>query len=159
MPYKYSRRGTLQAARYVEDAIAIPDFTNIQEVQNFLADIARRAGAGELELASANDISNLVKNWVLSVTAQDELRLKIAKENPQGPQEIRIEGGLPALPGTNVIMDDTALGRVNGNNGKVIDHAPNDSVNGQVVSSALAEFDEPPATHWQITQIPPAARN
>jgi hypothetical protein len=146
MPYKYSKRGTLQAPRYVEDAIAIPDFTNIQEAQNFLADIARRAGAGELELASANDISNLVKNWVLSVTAQDELQLKIAKENPQGPQEIRIEGGLPPLPGTNVIMDDTALGR---RNGKVIDHAQNDSVNGQVVSSALAQSDEPPANQLE----------
>ena len=94
-PYLHSKRGTLQAPRYVEDAISIPDFTNIQEAQNFLADIARRAGAGELELASANDISNLVKNWVLSVTAQDELQLKIAKENPQGPQTIHIEGGLP----------------------------------------------------------------
>ena len=146
MPYKYSKRGTLVAPRYVEDQITIPDFANIQEAQNFLADIARRAGAGELELASANDISNLVKNWVLSVTPQDELQLKIAKENPQGPQEIRIEGGLPPLPGTNVIMDDTALGRVNG---KVIDHAQNDSVNGQVVSSAIAQSDEPPANQLE----------
>ena len=146
MPYKYSKRGTLVAPRYVEDQITIPDFANIQEAQNFLADIARRAGAGELELASANDISNLVKNWVLSVTPQDELQLKIAKENPQGPQEIRIEGGLPPLPGTNVIMDDTALGR---RNGKVIDHAQNDSVNGQVVSSAIAQSDEPPANQLE----------
>ena len=123
MPYKYSKRGTLQAPRYVEDAISIPDFTNIQEAQNFLADIARRAGAGELELASANDISNLVKNWVLSVTAQDELQLKIAKEHPQGPQEIRIEGGLPELPGTNVIMPhiNGASGQGTELNGKTID--------------------------------------
>jgi hypothetical protein len=79
MPYKYSKRGTLQAPRYVEDAIAIPDFASIQDAQNFLADIARRSGAGELELQSALDISTLVKNWILSVTAQDELQLKIAK--------------------------------------------------------------------------------
>ena len=138
MPYKYSKRGTLQAPRFVEDAIPVPDFANMQEAQNFLADIARRAGAGELELASANDISNLVKNWILSVTAQDELQLKIAKENPRGPQEIHIVGGLPELPGTSVIWNDTAVGRV-------INHAQNDSLNGQVVSSALAQSDEPPA--------------
>ena len=83
-----------------------------------------------------------MKNWVLSVTAQDELQLKIAKENPQGPQEILIRGELPDLPGTSVIWDDTALGR---NGHKVIDHALNNSVNETNVSSALAQSDEPPA--------------
>ena len=111
-PYIHSKRGTIQAPRFVDDPITIPDFQSVQDALNFLADIARRAGAGELELASANDISNLVKNWVVSVTAQDELQLKIAKENPQGPQEIHIVGGLPELPGTNVIFDSTAVGRV-----------------------------------------------
>ena len=104
MPYKYSKRGTSVAPRFCEDAIAVPSFTSIQEALDFQAEIARRAGAGELELQISQDISNLVRNWVLSVTAQDELQLKIAKENPQGPQEIRIIGGMPALPGTNVIM-------------------------------------------------------
>jgi hypothetical protein len=121
-PYIHSKRGTIQAPRYVEDAIAIPDFANVQEAENFLADIARRSGAGELELQSALDISTLVKNWILSVTAQDELQLKIAKENPQGPQQILIEGGLPPLPGTNVIMDETAIGMNGGHNGKVLEH-------------------------------------
>ena len=125
-PYLHSKRGTLQAPRYVKDAIAIPDFTNIQEAQNFLADIARRAGAGELELASANDISNLVKNWVLSVTAQDELQLKIAKENPQGPQQITVTGGLPSLPGTDIIPGPSLLNGHNGH-GAVIDHADADA--------------------------------
>jgi hypothetical protein len=142
LPYKHSKRGPTPAPRYVEGQIDVPEFTSIQDAQNFLADISRRAGAGELELASANDISNLVKNWVLSVTAQDELQLKIAKEHPQGPQEILIRGGLPELPGTAVIWDETAVGR---NGHKVIDHALNDSVNGQVVSSALAQSDEPQA--------------
>ena len=81
LPFKHSKRGPTPAPRYVEDAIAIPDFANIQEAQNFRADIARRSGAGELELQSALDISTLVKNWILSVTAQDELQLKIAKRH------------------------------------------------------------------------------
>ena len=135
-PYLHSKRGTLQAPRYVEDAISIPDFTNIQEAQNFLADIARRAGAGELELASANDISSLVKNWVLSVTAQDELQLRIAKENPQGPQQIHILGGLPDLPGTAVIMDETAVGRV-------IEHNHNGHEYGHNVTPPLPQSDQP----------------
>jgi hypothetical protein len=62
-----------------------------------------------------------VKNWVLSVTAQDELQLKIAKENPQGPIEIRVTGGLPTLPGTNINMASEPS--INGfTNGQVIEH-------------------------------------
>jgi hypothetical protein len=153
-PYLHSKRGTLQAPRYVEDVISIPDFANIEEAQNFLADIARRAGAGELELASANDISNLVKNWVLSVTAQDELQLKIAKENPQGPQEIHIRGGLPELPGTAVIWDETAVDR---NGRKVIDHALNDSLNGANVTPTLPQSDSRRLTHCNHGTISLAA--
>ena len=109
--------------RFVDELIPVPEFVSVQEAQNFLADIARRSGAGELELQSALDISTLVKNWILSVTAQDELQLKIAKENPRGPQEIRIEGGLPELPGTNVIMPhiNGASGQGTELNGKTLD--------------------------------------
>ena len=108
----------------------------MQDALDFLAGITRRAAAGELELQISTDISNLVKNWILSVTAQDELQLKIAKENPQGPVEIRIEGGLPSLPGTDILPGDSQLNgpRMNGH-GPVIDHqeppALNDSVTAQ----------------------------
>ena len=106
-PYLHSKRGTLPAPRFVEDPIQVPNFTSIQEALDFQAEITRRAAAGELELQISQDISNLVKNWVLSVTAQDELQLKIAKENPQGPQEITVRGGLPTLPGTNILPGDS----------------------------------------------------
>jgi hypothetical protein len=120
-PYLHSKRGTIPAPRFVEDAIQVPNFTSIQEALDFQAEIARKAGAGELELQISQDISNLVKNWVLSVTAQDELQLKISKENPQGPQIIQITGGLPPLPGTNVIMEQEP--QLNGHaNGMTIDH-------------------------------------
>jgi hypothetical protein len=121
LPYRYSKLGSAPAPRYVDDPIQVPNFTSIQEAFDFQAEIARRAGAGELELQISQDISNLVKNWVLSVTAQDELQLKIAKENPQGPIEIRVTGGLPTLPGTNINMASEPS--INGyTNGEVIDH-------------------------------------
>ena len=103
-------------------------------------------GRGELDSQSALELSTLTKTWLDAIYAHQEYDLKLQAQGGGADTVIRIEGGLPALPGTNVIMDDTALGRVNGNNGKVIDHAPNDSVNDQVVSSALAQSDEPPAT-------------
>jgi hypothetical protein len=52
-PYIHSKRGTIQAPRFVEEPIPIPDFISVQDAQKFLADIARRSGAGELELQSA----------------------------------------------------------------------------------------------------------
>jgi hypothetical protein len=136
-PYVHSRRGTLPASRYVEDAISVPEFISIQEAQNFLADIARRSGAGELELQCATDISNLVKNWILSITAQDEFQLKLAASNATGDQTIRIEGGMPSLPGTSVIMakEPSLNGSTNGN---VIDH-----VDTPAIESVPSEGQEP----------------
>jgi hypothetical protein len=144
MPYKYSKRGTLQAPRFVEDQIPVPDFANIQDAQNFLADIARRSGAGELELQSALDVSTLVKNWILSITAQDELQLKVAAQNGGGDQTIRIEGGLPPLPGTNINMGKEPM--LNGTNGHVIEHAANDSVNGTNVTPSPPQTESDQAT-------------
>jgi hypothetical protein len=118
-PYLHSKRGMSQAPRFVEDAITVPEFTNIQEAENFLAEISRRAGAGELELQSALDISTLDKNWIISVRSGDEFTLKLQAQAGGHDTTIRIEGGLPSLPGTNVIMDDTAVA-INGHNGSAI---------------------------------------
>ena len=115
----------IPAPRFVEDAIQVPQFVSIQEARNFLADIARRSGAGELELSAALDISTLVKNWILSVTAQQDYELKLQAQGG-ADATIRIEGGMPALPGTSIIMDDTAVGprAINGHNGQTIEHQP-----------------------------------
>jgi hypothetical protein len=144
MPYKYSKRGTSVAPRYVDDPIQVPNFTSIQEALDFQAEIAGRAGAGELELQIATDISNLIKNWVLSVTAQDELQLKIAKENPQGPQVIQITGGLPPLPGTNINMaqEPSINGFTNGH-GPVIEHSEPAALTDGADDSSVASPQEP----------------
>jgi hypothetical protein len=88
-PYLHSKRGTIQAPRYVDDPIPVPEFANIQEAKNFLADIARRSGAGELELQSALDILALVKNWILSISARQDYELKLSAQGGGGEQVIR----------------------------------------------------------------------
>jgi hypothetical protein len=104
-PYLHSKRGTLPAPRFVEEAIDVPDFASVDEALAFQKEIARRAAAGELELQASLDISALVGNWIRSRQASVELDLKVMSANG-GPaqQTIRIEGGLPRLPGTDVIM-------------------------------------------------------
>jgi hypothetical protein len=143
-PYLHSKRGMTPAPRFVDDPIQVPNFTSVQEALDFQAEIARRAGAGELELQISQDISNLVKNWVLSVTAQDELQLKIAKENPQGPIEIRVTGGLPPLPGTNINMaPEPSLNGFTNGHGPVIDHQEPPALTDGADDSSVASPQEP----------------
>jgi hypothetical protein len=138
LPYRYSKLGTIPAPRFVEDAITVPEFTSIQDAQNFLADLARRSAAGELELQCATDISNLVKNWVLSITAQDEFQLKLSASNGGSDTTIRIEGGLPPLPGTNINMDKEPSLNGSAINGHrpVIDHQETPALPESVAPSA-----------------------
>jgi hypothetical protein len=119
-PYVHSKRGTIPAPRFVDEPIEVPDFQSIDQAKDFLAAIAQRAGRGELELQSANDISNLVRNWIEANLAHINTNLKVEAQG-SGDATIRIEGGLPALPGTNINMTNE-LTLNNGHN--VIDHVP-----------------------------------
>jgi hypothetical protein len=85
-------------------------------------------GRGDIDSQTALELSQLVRNWILSVHARSELELK--KITVDGPQEqtIRIEGGLPQLPGTNISMpmlDQPAAGPVT--NGHAL-AAPTDAI-------------------------------
>ena len=55
--------------------------------------------AGELDFQSGLGLSSIVKAWIDSQYQRKELQFKI---NPpeERDQVIKIEGGLPALPGT-----------------------------------------------------------
>jgi hypothetical protein len=44
LPYKYSKRGTLPPPRFVEESIDVPDFTSVEQAEDFLASISHRAG-------------------------------------------------------------------------------------------------------------------
>src|SRR5262249_30908766 len=51
------------------------------------------------------DLSALAKNWIDSQYAREELAIKqINAGTTEHEQVIRVEGGLPPLPGTNVTM-------------------------------------------------------
>jgi hypothetical protein len=146
-PYVHSKRGTLSAPRFLPDTVEVPAFRSITEAEDYLASIPVLLGKGEIDSQTALELSTLTKNWLDAIYAHQEYDLKLQAQGGGSDQTIRIEGGLPPLPGTNVIMSKTAIG-TNGHNGHpAIDHKPtvNDSLNGQVVSSALAQSDEPPA--------------
>jgi hypothetical protein len=146
-PYVHSKRGTLPAPRFIPEQIEVPTFTSIDKAEDYLNDLSVRLGHGELDSQSALELGSLVKQWIDSRRAGLELDLKIAAQNHGPNTTIRIEGGLPSLPGTNVIMDDTAVAvavTVNGHNGSAI--------NGQ--GPIIDHTDTPALTESIPSQVP-----
>ena len=92
--------------RFVDTPIQVPDFTSIEVAESFLAKIATLVAGGELDIQTGLELSTLTKNWIDSRHAAKELDLKIISvEGGPHEQTIRIEGGLPTLPGCeNLIM-------------------------------------------------------
>jgi hypothetical protein len=89
--------------RFIDLQLEVPEFTHVSDAENFLAKIALLCARGHLDIQSAQELSGLVKTWIDSQYAKDELQFKI---NPpeQRDTTIQITGGLPALPGTNITM-------------------------------------------------------
>jgi hypothetical protein len=111
-PFVHSKRGTVPAPRFIPEPIEVPKFSTLDQAEDYLNDLSVRLGRGEIDSQSAIEIGGLIKQWMDSRRAAIELDLKIAAQGGHGDATIRIEGGLPLLPGTSVIMDDTAVGRV-----------------------------------------------
>jgi hypothetical protein len=103
MPYKYGKHGSIPPARFVELEIDVNEFSNVSDAEAFLARIALLCAKGHLDIQSAQELSGLVKTWIDTQYAKEELQFKISP-----PEErditIRIVGGLPELPGTNITM-------------------------------------------------------
>ena len=127
-PYVHSKRGTLSAPRFVPELIEVPSFTSIDQAEDFLNAIATRLGLSEIDSQSALELTTIVRTWIDSRRADQELQLKIASQGGGTDTTIRIEGGLPPLPGTNIDMGkEPALvaQAINGHaSGPVIEHQP-----------------------------------
>jgi len=124
MPYLYSKLGAITPQRFIETKIAVPEFRSIDDVEKFLNHIARHVARGSLSFDHGKELADLARQWVHTHYADDELRIKLAASvahDPSHPLKIIIEGGLPALPGTNVSMP-----YMNGHQGPLSD--PNDPV-------------------------------
>lgn len=104
-PYKHSKVAATPAPRYIETPITLPDFQTVTDAELFLGQIPVLVARGQLDFQSGTELSGMVTAWINAKYARDELRLKEANANYQtGDHIIKIQGGLPALPGTNVIM-------------------------------------------------------
>jgi hypothetical protein len=111
-PYMHSKMQSTPAPRFIEDSLEVPEFTHLSDAESFLAKIAALVARGELDIQTGLELSTLAKNWLDAQYLREELAIKqINAEGGPRDQTIRIEGGLPQLPGTNVTMP-------------VLDHGP-----------------------------------
>jgi len=103
VPYCHPKLQSLPTLRWVETPIEVPEFIHLSDAESFLAKIAAMVARGELDIQTGLELSTLAKNWIDAQYAKEELQFKI---NPPEQRDtvIRVEGGLPALPGTNITM-------------------------------------------------------
>jgi hypothetical protein len=121
---------------YIYSQVDIPKFTNIKEAEDFKLWMAQREARRELDKQSVSIVMARIDNWIAdqradaaSARADAELEIKrIHADVSDQPQIIKIEGGLPTLPGTNVTMPHQLNG--NASDGLltkqplVVDHDP-----------------------------------
>jgi hypothetical protein len=124
-PYLHSKRSVAAPApRYIDSPVQVPDFQSVDQAETFLASLPVMLGRGELDSQTALELSTLTRAWISARHEREELQLKIQSHGGLGDQTIRIEGGLPQLPGTDIIMPD----RPQDLNGHTIDHDPASSL-------------------------------
>jgi hypothetical protein len=126
-PYLHSKRGTAPAPRFIDTPIVVPEFHSVQEAEAYLASLPVLLGKGELDCQSALELSTQTRNWLSAIYEHQEFDLRLQAQGGGSEQTIHITGGLPPLPGSNVIgMGGDPGPQPNGHSvnghGPVIDH-------------------------------------
>ena len=143
MPYKYSKCGTAPVQVYIDVPLDTPEFTHLSDADQFLAKVAALVARGELDIQTGVELSSLAKAWIDSQYAREELAIKQYNAgSTEHEQTIRIEGGLPALPGTNITMPMLDGHATNGH-GHAALGAPTDAVPA-IEAAPKAQDPEPP---------------
>ena len=142
-PYMHSKMQSTPASRFVEEVFAIPEFTHVSDAEQFLARITALVSQGQLDLQTGLELSTLAKNWLDAQYAREELAIKqFNTGSTEHEQTIRIEGGLPALPGTSIVMPVIDGKPASNGHGHAL-AAPSDAVPA-IESAPKAQDPEPP---------------
>jgi hypothetical protein len=105
-PFAHPKLQAIPVAYYIEHPVDIPQFRTISEAADYLAKIPSLYASGQLDAASSDRLSAQITNWIEAKKASEfEERLTIVEQNLNLSQSTRpVNGGLPSLPGTDVIM-------------------------------------------------------
>ena len=112
-PYQFARKLSVAPPQFIHTEVGVPDFDSIEAAESFLAELTTRVASAELDYQSSDEIARRVQGWINNKRADQELEVKRLNAGQEsGDQIIKIEGGLPSLPGTNVTMPHEANGHV-----------------------------------------------
>jgi hypothetical protein len=104
-PFCHPKMQATPTPRYVETPIDVPDFDRIADAECFLAKLPVLVARGQLDFQSAQELCAMTTLWINSQYQREELAIKqINAGTTEHEQVIRVEGGLPPLPGCNVTM-------------------------------------------------------
>src|SRR2546430_11802141 len=72
-PYCHPKMQATPTPRFIDLQLDIPEFTHVSGAENFLAKIALLVARGHLDIQSGQELAGLVKLWIDSQYAKDEL--------------------------------------------------------------------------------------
>jgi hypothetical protein len=134
--------------RFIDDLqIDVTEFSHVSDAEAFLQKIALLCARGHLDIQSAQELSGLVKAWIDTQYAKEELAYKISPPETHDTT-IRIEGGLSNgqvnLPGTDIIQPPVLNGHAVSEQllAAPTDVIPPDDGTNQAPSEAATEFSE-----------------
>jgi hypothetical protein len=102
-PYCHPKMQATPTPRYIDLQLDVPDFVHVSDAEAFLAKIALLVARGHLDIQQGQELQGLVTAWINTQYQREELQYKLSPP-AERDQTITIEGGLPALPGTNITM-------------------------------------------------------
>jgi hypothetical protein len=103
-PYIHAKNATKPVQPdpvYIQEAISLPAPSTIRQAAENIYRLTEMKSTGKLDIATADSLINDQK--VILYALIDEAKL-LAAQGGSPEQTIHIEGGLPRLPGTSVIM-------------------------------------------------------
>jgi hypothetical protein len=139
---------TCNKPRYIRHVEGdLPNFNTIEEAEIYLHKLAIESSQ-QLE---PQELATIVRAWIESKRAGQELEIKIINSGASiGEQKIIVDGGLPRLPGTDVIMPRL--------NGHAMDQLPQpaEPVQGAGADAGGISVPLPHFTALRATPVPPA---
>jgi hypothetical protein len=113
-PFAHPKLQSLPVPRFITTPFEIPEFHTITDASSFLARIPVLVARGELDIDFGKELSAMASAWIEAKKSSEfEMRLTIVEQAMDlAPQNgtMAVVGGLPHLPGTDIIMPDTTNG-------------------------------------------------
>jgi hypothetical protein len=141
LPYLYPKRGAVPTPRYIDEPVQLPEPVTIEQANKNIAYISNLKAQGLIDLDFANSLIADNTTIANNLIAEEELKFKLYPPE-QHDQVIKIEGGLPRIPGAENLIMPQLNGHATHGNGHAL-AAPTDAVPA-IEAAHKARDPEPP---------------